>query len=47
MKAFLIGLAIYFVLAWLPQLMRAWWLQLKYHVKRKRATDEERWMYEV
>ena len=47
MKYFLIGFAVYFALAWLPQLAKYWWFRIVYAWKRKHADHDEKWLYEV
>lgn len=45
MKYFLIGLAIYFAIAWLPQYIRAWILDARYAKAKRMATPSEQWIY--
>lgn len=45
MKYFLIGFAIYFAIAWLPQFVRAWVLDIRYKFAKKRANENDEWMY--
>ena len=47
MKYFLIGFGIWFMLAWFPQFVRAWIIDIRLLWKRKHANRDEKWIYEV
>ena len=46
MKYFLIGFAVWFAIAWLPQFIRAWFLEIVYQWEKKHAKRDKKWMYE-
>ncbi len=47
MKYFLIGFAIYFAVMWLPWFVRGWVAEWQYRRAKKRADEDDEWMYEV
>lgn len=44
---FIIGLVIWFVVAWLPQLMWAWILELRFRWKKNHAKGDDSWIYKL
>lgn len=46
MKYFLIGLAIWFVVAWIPHLIKAWFTNIRIWWAKKHASQDDQWMYE-
>ena len=47
MKYFLIGLAVWFVLAWLPQFIRSWINGIRFKIAKKKAKPRYKWIYEI
>jgi hypothetical protein len=47
MKIFLISLAIWIAVAWLPQFIASAVLSIARRIKKKRAGEEDEWEYEV
>lgn len=47
MKYFLIGFAIYFAIAWLPQLIKAWAIKIRYRLAKKRACEDDEWIFGI
>ena len=47
MKYFLIGLSIWFALAWLPAFIKSWATGIRIWWAKKRASRDEQWMYEM
>lgn len=47
MKYFLIGLAVWFALAWLPQFVRSWINKIRFSIAKKRAGEDDKWAFEV
>jgi hypothetical protein len=47
MKYFLIGFAIWFALAWLPQLIKSWFKDIRMRWKRKHCNHNDKWIYEM
>jgi hypothetical protein len=47
MKDFLIWVAVYFAIAWLPQLVKYWFFKIGYAWKRRHADHDNKWIYEV
>lgn len=46
MKYFLIGFAIWFAIAWLPQFVKSWITDWKIKRAKKRANPNDAWKYE-
>ena len=46
MKYFLIGFAVWFAIAWLPQFIRAWVMDIRIWWEKKHAKRDKKWMYE-
>lgn len=47
MKYFLIGLAIWFGLAWLPQFIKSWIADIRFWWKRKHYKGDDAWVYHI
>ncbi|MBQ5930004.1 MAG: hypothetical protein IIX02_04350 [Clostridia bacterium] len=47
MKYFLIGFAVYFAVAWLPQFARCWINGIRYKIGKKKAKPCDKWAYEI
>lgn len=47
MKYFLIGFAVWFALAWLPQFIKSWFVDISLWWKRKHANEDDKWIYEI
>lgn len=47
MKYFLLGLVVWFVVAWFPHFIKAWFINLKFRREAKKANSNNIWMYEV
>ena len=47
MKYFLIGLAIWLVGTWLPWFVKSWVTEWKIKRAKKRASREDKWMYDI
>ena len=47
MKYFLIGFAIWLVVAWLPHFIKSWINAFKFRMEAKRANSNNCWMYEL
>lgn len=45
MKYFLIGFGVWFLLAWFPQFVKAWIIQAKIKREKKKASENDKWMY--
>lgn len=45
MKWVLIGLGVWFLLAWFPQFVKAWIIQAKIKREKKKASENDKWMY--
>ena len=45
--AVVLGFTAYFCIAWLPQFMRGWVAKGKYRRAKKRAGEEDEWIFEV
>ena len=46
MKLFLIGFAVWFVLGFGIQFIKAWFWEIVFKRKKKRASQEDQWLYE-
>ena len=47
MKYFLIGFAIWFMLGWFPQFVKAWLLEIRYKLEKRKASRDDKWIYEL
>ena len=47
MKIFLVVLAVWFTLAWMPLFVKSWAMGIRMKWKKKRAKRHEKWMYEI
>jgi hypothetical protein len=47
MKYFLIGFAIWFMVAWGTQFLKAWFMEIRFNREKKRAKGSDRWVYEI
>lgn len=47
MKYFLIGFAIWFAGAWLPQFIKSWIVDIRLWWKRKHCNGNDKWIYNL
>ena len=47
MKYFLIGFSIYFAIAWMPQLIMAWIIDIRFWWKGKHDKSDDDWTYKI
>ncbi len=45
MKWVLIGFGVWFLVAWFPQFVKAWIIQAKIKREKKKASENDKWMY--
>lgn len=45
MKWVLIGFGVWLLVAWLPQFVKAWIIQAKIKREKKKASENDKWMY--